>query len=1166
MKSLLLLPAFIFVSLALHSVAEQPNIVWIFAEDISTELACYGHPAVKTPVLDQMARDGQLFKRAFGSNPSCSPNRSAMLLGAYQTRTDAQDHRRRTSRPLPPGMKPFPILLNENGYYCAKTCGYYDKVDLNVNVPSGEIWDGNDWKHRDANQPFYAQITLYASHRNPAKGWNPIRKASPNPVNTAEVELPPFFPDTPECRLDWAMYLDSIEKVDRQVGEILERLKKEGIADNTVVIFSGDNGRCHLRGKNWLYDGGLHVPLIMKGPGCGAPGSVQDGMVAMVDITASILHLAGVAIPDWMDGQTLLGEQAKTRNHIFAARDQMGDVMDLCRAVRTERYKYIRNYMPEVGYAESKYTRQNRPMLPVINKLHKEGKLNEAQQLLVANVKPKEELYDVLNDPHEINNLAAATEYQAVLERLRPLLDAWLVETKDTGLERFNNPAQAITGNTPVNASQKAPKNANTVAVAAASASDALKNYQAKKAVDGTISAPSRWIGKIDQSGSARLDLKLAKKQELSGVHVYSGFGNKDPIQDFHFEFKDTEGEWQRIPDSITKANPHTALDIPFDTIEVDTDELRLVVTKSKGDTARVLEIVVWKGEVPKLVKEASSGEVVDRSVHQIAVNQVGYVNSWPKRFTAPLTADGTAFTIQSTDGGPALHQGVINGGLGEFSAFRPSDGATHYVVKIDGGELKANTSDPFLVSETLYDEQFWQPAVDFLIDVRAAIGTHNSAFGGCPWRDGTYYDTVLPSLVLFYLADPERVESMPRQMDWAADKAKIMDPEFKLAKAPNSGGVIEATRNYFKLEPPAPDTPDVIRLIHWGTGYYLVNPETCDPSGDPEKWKIHSQTVEQVAYVVWAWPVLKKWLPQSFYDQCLKFCQNNWAPSLGISKWWHPDSYTDIYADSDKNPWAGKLHPYKGRHAPGHSIVPNLLMYEVAKRDGLANPDTYLNAAVKQAKWIVDTLDWNEPRTTKGHRVSEHRTIPNLVWLQQHYPEHAPPGLKQKITDWSKVAVSRSDNMWDFRRFDLDKEWTIPKLNDVGNSLGLPAIATAASWVVDDPALKQRLRELASSSVDHIFGRNPRLAAAPDLEEKGFPEVERGWPVSHKLDTCARLELCRGSISSLPGTEMFPFQPEAPYRHREGWVNYGANWCISLSYFKFDKNGATTPARVTAP
>ena len=695
-----------------------------------------------------------------------------------------------------------------------------------------------------------------------------------------------------------------------------------------------------------------------------------------------------------------------------------------------------------------------------------------------------------------------------------------------------------------------------------ATASNTYQSYDAKKSFDGVISDDSRWIGQQDESDAVKLELKLDKKHQVDGVHIYSGYQNGDPIQDFYFEYLDENAEWQRVPDSVTTGNNRTAVDIEFDTIEVNTDTLRLVVTKTKDNLARIKEIVFWKGDVPELKKitESTNTPVIDRTTHQIAVNQVGYITSRTKRFTAPLTDDGTEYTIRIVDSEQVLHRGVITNGLGDFTEFRPKDSESHYVVDIQGGSLKPNTSDPFLITENLYAEQFWQTAVDFLIDSRAAIGTHPSAYGGCPWRDGTYYDTIIPSLVLFYLADPERANAMPHQIDWQKEKERVSDPAFTLIRQPNSDGVLDATRRYYQLEPPKPDAPDVVKLIHWGAGYYLMHPKTCDPSGDPEQWKIHAQTVEQVAYVVWAWPQLKQWLPQSFYDQCLEFCLENWGPSMQISKWWDPDSYTDIYNNSNQHPWAGKLHPYKGRHAPGHSIVPNLLMYEVAKRERLRNPRQYLNAAIKQTKWIIENLDWNEPRATKGHRVSEHRTIPNLVWFLQHYPQHAPRGLKRKITSWAEVAVRRSDNMWDFRRYDMDKEWTIPKLNDLGNSLGLPAIATAASWVVDDPELKQRLQELAIASVDHVFGRNPRLAAAPDREEMGFPEVERGWPVSYRHDVCARLELCRGSISSLPGTEMYPFNPEGNYRHREGWVNYGANWCISLSYFQFDKSGQTTP------
>lgn len=546
----------------------------------------------------------------------------------------------------------------------------------------------------------------------------------------------------------------------------------------------------------------------------------------------------------------------------------------------------------------------------------------------------------------------------------------------------------------------------------------------------------------------------------------------------------------------------------------------------------------------------------VPRDVHQIAVNQIGYESGRPMRFTAPLTADGTEFIVRQAKGGPPVFRSQVKGHIGDFSEIEAPAG--EYVIEIAGGGLKPGTSDRFLIQQGLWKEHLWQPAVDFLIDTRSVVGTHPSAFGGCPWRDGTYYDAVLPALVLFHRADPARIAAMPKQIDWHADKRRVMDPAFRFdARNPCSEGVMDAVRRYYnEIEPPADDAPDVVKLIHWGAGFYLVNPATKDPSQDPDPRQIHAQTVEQVAYVVWAWPELSKWLPRSFYEKCRDFCTSNWAPSLEVGKWWSPSTYLRVDQITGDNPMGGLLHPYKGRHAPGHSIVPNLLMHEVAKRDGLDDPDLYLAAAVKQAEWIIGNLDWNDPRTTKGHRMSEHRTIPHLVWLLKKYPDQAPAGLKEKISAWAEVAVKRSDNLWDIRRFDDGDHWVIPKINDVGNWVATPGIALSASWAVDDPGLKSRMREIAISHVDAVFGRNPRLAASPHKPEMGFPLIERGWPMGHKNNVCARLELCRGSISAAPGSEMFPFHPEAPYRHAEGWVNYGAAWCLSLAYLSHDSTG----------
>jgi hypothetical protein len=544
-----------------------------------------------------------------------------------------------------------------------------------------------------------------------------------------------------------------------------------------------------------------------------------------------------------------------------------------------------------------------------------------------------------------------------------------------------------------------------------------------------------------------------------------------------------------------------------------------------------------------------------------LAVNQVGFETARPKRFTAPKAPDGTPFMVRSAKGGDSLFRGQIQGGVGDFSAFKPGDSSDHFLIEVKGADPAVVTSDPFLIRSNLYQEQFWQTAVDFLNDSRSAVGTHASAFGGCPWRDGTYYDTIIPALVMFYLADPALVQSMPKQIDWAADKARVTAPDFKFDdRDPGAKGFMNSVRAYYDLEAPAADAPDVIKLIHWGAGFYLVNPLTHDPSKDPDKWKVHPQTVEQVAYVVWAWPVLRQWLPESFYKRCRDFVFGNWKPSLGISPWWEPATYLSPEDLKEGNPMGGLLHPYKGRHAPGHSIVPNLLLHEVAKREGRDDAGLYLWAATQQAEWCIKNLDWNDPRTTKGHRMSEHRTIPNLVWFLQKYPKEAPSGLREKINAWVDVALSRSENLWDYRRYDLQDHWSIPKINDVGNLLSFPAIATAASWVVDDPVKKARLAQISTAAVDHVFGRNPRLAAAPAKPSMGFPELERGWPKHYKEDVCARLELCRGSISSAPGSEMFPFNPQGNYRHPEGWVNYGASWCLSLAYFRFDLTSKETP------
>lgn len=559
------------------------------------------------------------------------------------------------------------------------------------------------------------------------------------------------------------------------------------------------------------------------------------------------------------------------------------------------------------------------------------------------------------------------------------------------------------------------------------------------------------------------------------------------------------------------------------------------------------------------LVFSAAPAQVDDIAAPIIALNQIGYLADQPKRFTAPLTPDGETFVVRRIDQETPAFTGRVVQHIGDFSAFAPAGSEHLYVVEIgrDGG--RRARSDPFLISDRLWTDRLWPAAIDFMIDCRSVTGTHPSAFGGGAFRDSTYYSFEGPSLLLLLQTDAAAIAARPRQIDWDRDRARVLDPVFPFVTSePESEGVLEAARRYYReLAPPATDAPDVVKLIHWAYGYLLMHPESRDPSGDPLPRQIHSQHVEQFAYLLHDWSAVARWLPDEFRRRCSEFAFAHWESSglLVVDPWWEPVTYEEPPA-TDTPVTGSTLHPYKGRHPPGHSIAPNLMMFDVAKREGRPDALRYLAAARAQAQWLIDNLDWSDPRATKGHRMSEFRTIIGLVWFLERHPDEAPAGLKEKITAWARVAVARSANLWDFRRYDLQEHWSIPLLNEPGNLLGFTAAALAASWVIDDPVLRARLRELAFAQTDAVFGRNPLRVAGVSFPAQGFPDVERGWPIRYQDNVCARLETTRGSISASCGTEFYPYQPESRrFRHSEGWVNYNAAWNVALAYVKLDQN-----------
>ena len=440
----------------------RPNILWLLAEDMGPALGVYGTPEVHTPHLDALAGRGMLFRNAFTTAPVCSPSRSAFNTGMYQTTIGAHNHR--SHRPAEPGYRPHPLpegvrivsdWLRDAGYYTGNVVEMPEgvgfrgtgKTDWNFTY-RGKPFDTNRWSDLKAHQPFYAQINFPETHRGPE--WNDAHEGLSPPADPARVQLPPYYPDHPVVRQDWAQYLNAAMQLDRKIGAVLEQLAKDGLADNTIVVFMADNGAAMVRGKQWPYDSGLHVPLIVYWPaGIPAPagyraGTAPDQLVNSIDVTATTLFAAGLGKPPRMQGRVLFGPNAgPPRRFVFGGRDRGDETVDRVRTVRSDRYRYLRNYFPNQGLLQTnRYKEATYPAIWAIRKLHAEGKLSPVQARLMEKTRPAEELYDLTADPHETVNLAGSPAHQGVLRELRQVLDEWIISSDDQG-RIPENPANA---------------------------------------------------------------------------------------------------------------------------------------------------------------------------------------------------------------------------------------------------------------------------------------------------------------------------------------------------------------------------------------------------------------------------------------------------------------------------------------------------------------------------------------------------------------------------------------------------------------------------------------------------------------------------------------------------------------------------------------------------
>lgn len=424
--------AFMFV-VPLH--ADEPkkkwNIVLIGSEDISPNLGCYGDKDAITPNLDKFAAQGARFTRCFTHAPVCAPSRSGMITGMYPT-TMGSMHMRSTLLKPPPT---FTQELQKAGYQVYWPAGALGKTDWNFAVPKDAFTNTENWTKSNTplKEPFFAYCNFTNTHE--SQVWAPhSERVAPNERrDPAKVALPPYYPDHPDVRRNVATYHENITAMDKMVGEVLKYLDDKKYSENTVVFFFGDHGWGMTRGKRWVYDSGIRVPFLVRWPGKIKPGTVREDLVAFIDWAPTFLSIAGAPIPDRMQGQVFLGDNVKERQYVFACRDRMDETFDRIRAVRDKRYKYIRNFYPELPYAQWINYMEKMPTANVWRKWNEEGKLNDVQKLWMAPTKPKEELYDTETDPHEVKNLADSPAHQEKLKELRAALDKWIVDTKDLG-------------------------------------------------------------------------------------------------------------------------------------------------------------------------------------------------------------------------------------------------------------------------------------------------------------------------------------------------------------------------------------------------------------------------------------------------------------------------------------------------------------------------------------------------------------------------------------------------------------------------------------------------------------------------------------------------------------------------------------------------------------
>jgi uncharacterized sulfatase len=412
--------------------ADKPNILWLTSEDHGPQMGCYGDTLARTPNVDALAAKGMLFKRAWSCAPVCAPARTAIITGMYPSSTGGIHMR--SMVPMPNGTKMYPQFLREAGYYCTNN----SKEDYNIAKPDG-VWDESSgmahWRNRAAGQPFFAIFNCTKSHESQIR-TRPHQQIT----DPAKVRVPAYHPDTPEVRQDWAQYYDKVSEADADAGARLKEIVAAGLAEDTIVFYYADHGSGMPRSKRWPCNSGLHVPMVVYfperwrhlAPKEYQPGGKSDRMVNFVDLAPTVLSLAGVQPPDWMQGHAFAGtHQTEPQPFLFGERGRMDECHDLVRSVTDGRYVYLRNYYPHLSQAQHVNYQFETPTTRVWRAVFDQGKASDAQSIFWRVPKASEELYDLQSDRDEVRNLAASSEHRAIFEKLRQAVRDRAAATRD---------------------------------------------------------------------------------------------------------------------------------------------------------------------------------------------------------------------------------------------------------------------------------------------------------------------------------------------------------------------------------------------------------------------------------------------------------------------------------------------------------------------------------------------------------------------------------------------------------------------------------------------------------------------------------------------------------------------------------------------------------------